>query len=123
MFKNQPDFVKNRMHLMLKGKIDLNEMNAWSADLLSQLKRLKPGFSVISEIAECQPTTEDGRQVLINTQKSAKEMGMGHVIRIIKDSNFVTANQWQRSSRAVGYAAMEAESVDAAIKLLDQMEK
>lgn len=123
MFKNQADFAKNRMHLLLKGRVELDEMQAWSDDLISQLKKLKPGFSVISEIAECQPTTEEGRRVLIETQRKAKEIGMGHVVRIIKNSNFVTAHQWQRSSRSVGYSAMEADSIEAAAKLLDEVEK
>lgn len=40
MFKNQSNLAKDRMHLMLKGRIELNEMQAWSDDLISQLKKL-----------------------------------------------------------------------------------
>ena len=48
---------------------------------------------------------------------------MNNVVRIVKLNNAVTANQWQRSSRSVGYIAMEAESVEKAEKLLDEIEK
>ncbi len=123
MYKNQSNLVKNRMHLKVEGKVDVDEMQAWSNDLLTKLKSLKPGFSVISEILNFQPTTEEGRQILIETQRKAKEIGMGHVVRIVKSSNFVAAAQWQRSSRSVGYVAMEAESLEAAEKLLDEVEK
>ncbi len=123
MYKNQVNFVKNRMHLMVSGKVDAVEMKEWSDDLITKLKRLKPGFSVISEILDCQPTTEEGRQILVETQRNAKEIGMGNVVRIVRSSNAVTANQWQRSSRSVGYIAMEAESVEAANKLLDDLER
>ena len=123
MYKNQSNLVKNRMHLKVEGKVDVDEMQAWSNDLLTKLKSLKPGFSVISEILNFQPTTEEGRQILIDTQRKAKEIGMGHVVRIVKSSNFVAAAQWQRSSRSVGYVAMEAESLEAAEKLLDEVEK
>ncbi len=122
MYKNQVNFLKNRMHLMIEGRVDVAEMKAWSNDLLTQLKKLKPGFSVISEILNCQPTTEEGRQILVETQGKAKELGMNHVVRIVKSNNAVTANQWQRSSRSVGYTAMEAESVEKAEKLLDEIE-
>ncbi|MCL5028987.1 MAG: hypothetical protein M1480_08215 [Bacteroidetes bacterium] len=108
---------------MLKGRIDVVEMQAWSDDLISGLKRLKPGFSVISEILECQPTTEEGRQILVETQRKAKELGMGNVVRIVKMMNAVTANQWQRSSRSVGYSALEAESVEDADKILDELDR
>ena len=74
MYKNQINLAKNRMVLTLKGKTDLDELHTWSKDLLSQLKRLKPGFGVISDILECQPTTEEGRLVIQETQKKAKEM-------------------------------------------------
>ncbi len=122
MYKNQLNYAKNRMHLMLEGKVDAAELKEWSDDLLSKLKKLKPGFSVISEILNCQPTTEQVRQMLVETQRQVKELGLGNAVRIVTKNNYVTANQWQRSSRSVGYVAMEAETVDAANKLLDEME-
>ncbi len=122
MYKNQLNFAKNRMHLMIEGKVDATELKAWSDDLLSKLKRLKPGFSVISEILNCQPATEEVRQMLVETQRKVKELGLGNAVRIVNKNNYVTANQWQRSSRSVGYVAMEAESVEAATKMLDEME-
>ncbi len=122
MYKNQSNFSKNRMHLVVEGQVDVAEMREWSNDLISKLKRLRPGFSVISEILNCQPTSEEGRQILVNTQAQAKELGMKHVVRIVKKTNAVTANQWQRSSRSIGYVALEAESIEAAEKLLDEIE-
>jgi hypothetical protein len=123
MYKNHVNVVKNRAYLMLKGKVDVPELQAWSANLIAELKKLKTGFGVVSDILECQPATEEGRQIVQDTQRKAKEMGMGHVVRITKGANAITANQWQRSSRAVGYTAAEAASVDEADKLLDEMEK
>ena len=122
MYKNLSNLVKNRMHLKVEGKVDVEEMKAWSDDLVNKLKSLRPGFSVISEILNFQPTTEEGRQILVDTQRRAKELGMGHVVRIVKNTNFVAAAQWQRSSRSVGYVAIEAESIEAAEKLLDEVE-
>lgn len=123
MYNNQLNFAKNRMHLKVEGKVDVAEMQQWSDDLLSKLKKLKPGFGVISEILNCQPTSEEGRQILVDTQRKAKEIGMGHVVRIVKSTNFVAAAQWQRSSRSVGYTALEADSIEAANIILDDAEK
>jgi predicted glycoside hydrolase/deacetylase ChbG (UPF0249 family) len=123
MYKNQANIAKNRMVLTLKGKTEVDELNAWSKDLLAQLKKLKPGFGVISDIMDCHPTTEEGRMIIQDTQKKAKEMGMGHVVRITQSSNVVTALQWQRSSRAIGYTAAEAKTIAEAEALLDEMEK
>ncbi len=122
MYSNRSNLIKNRMHLKVEGRVDVAEMKAWSDDLIQKLKLLRPGFSVISEILNFQPTSEEGRQILVETQRKAKEIGMGNVVRIVQSSNFVAANQWQRSSRSVGYVAMEAESIEAAEKLLDEVE-
>jgi hypothetical protein len=122
MYNNQANFAKNRMHLKIEGHIEVAEMQAWSNDLLTKLKNLKPGFSVISEILNCQPAKEEGRQILVDTQKKAKELGMKHVVRIVKKENLITSIQWQRSSRSIGYTALEAETVEAAEKLLDKVE-
>ena len=55
--------------------------------------------------------------------QQAKALGMGRVVRITKGANPITANQWQRSSRAVGYTALEAGSVGEADQLLDELTK
>ncbi len=123
MYKNQLNFGKNRLHLLLEGKIEKPEMTAWSDDLITKLKKLKPGFSVISEILNCQPATEEVRQILVETQKKVKEVGLGDAVRIVAKSNYVTAAQWQRSSRSIGYVALEAENYESAEKLLDEIEK
>jgi hypothetical protein len=123
LYKNQVNLLKNRAYLTLKGKVEVGELKEWSANLLLDLKKLKTGFSVVSDILECQPTTEEGRLIIQDTQRKAKDMGMGNVVRITKGANPITANQWQRSSRSVGYSAGEASTVADADKLLDEMEK
>jgi hypothetical protein len=123
MYKNVALLAKNRLHITLKGKAEVAELQAWSANLLAEAKKLKPGFTVVSDILECEPTTEEGRLIVQTTQQQAKALGMGQVIRITKGANPITANQWQRSSRSVGYTALEAASVPEADKLLDEMAK
>ena len=121
MYTNHASVLKNRLYLTLKGKVDVTELRAWSADLLAEARKLKPGFTTVSDILECEPTTEEGRRIVQETQAQAKALGMGHVVRITRGANPVTANQWQRSSRAVGYTASEASSVEEADKLLDEL--
>jgi hypothetical protein len=123
MYKNHVSLVQNRLYILLKGKADVLELKAWSANLLAEAKKLKPGFTVVSDILECEPTTEEGRQIVQQTQQQAKALGMGRVVRITKGANPITANQWQRSSRAVGYTALEAGSVGEADQLLDELTK
>ena len=123
MYKNQAQLAKNRLYLVLKGKADLAELQAWSDDLLTEARKLKPGFSVVSDILNVEPTTEEGRLIIQDTQKKAKALGMGNVVRLTKGANPITANQWQRSSRAVGYVALEAATIEEADRLLDQLDK
>ena len=114
MYNTRINALKNCAYLTLKGRLEVTELKQWSASMLAELKKLKPGFGVVSDILECQPTDEEGRLIIQETQRKAKEMGMGNVVRITKGANPVTANQWQRSSRSIGYTAADAASVEDA---------
>ena len=120
MYKTPINIVKNRAYLELRGKLSETDLQTWADDAVVQFRRLKTGFSVVSDILDCEPASEAGRQIIQTLQRAAKEMGMGAVVRITKGANPVTANQWQRSSRAVGYTAQEAASIAEADALLDK---
>ena len=120
MYKTPINIVKNRAYLELRGKLSETDLQTWADDAVVQFRRLLTGFSVVSDIPDCEPANEAGRQIIQTLQRTAKEKGMGEVVRITKGANPITANQWQRSSRAVGYTAGEAATVAEADALLDQ---
>ncbi len=114
---------KNRLYIFLSGNMDEAEIQTHADHILLNARGLRPGFSVISDIASFVPVGEAGRLVMQQTMKMVKELGMGHVVRVVTGASLVTANQWQRTSRQVGYQALEAPSREEAERLLDQLTK
>ncbi len=120
MYNNKSDVGKNRLYVSFKGRMAEDEIKKGAANVIDEARKLKPGFGVISEISEFVPTTEDGRMVMQGCMKSLKEMGMGHVVRVVKGS--IAGNQWQRTSKTVGYTADEVSTMHEAEALLNKME-
>jgi hypothetical protein len=77
MYKNLVNLAKNRMVLTLQGATELGELQAWSLDLLSQLKKLKPGFGVISDILEWPAHHGTGQAADSRNPKSCQGNGNG----------------------------------------------
>ena len=123
MYRNHVSIPKNRLYVMAEGKMEVDEVKLASADVLRLAKQLKPGFSIISDVSRFMPVTEEGRLVMQGAMKAAKELGMGHAVRIVPSAAQVVANQWQRSSRSAGYVAEQAPTLAEAERLLDELGK
>jgi hypothetical protein len=122
MYSNRSDPVKNRLYVRITGRLDAHEVAAARDDALRLASTLRPGFGVISDLAAFTPVHEDGRQIMLEAMHALKEQfGMGHVVRVVPESKAVAANQWQRTSRQVGYVAIEAPTLAAAEQLMDEL--
>ena len=111
---------KNRLYIILKGKFDNEGARQVAEKVVSESRKLKPGFGTISDLTEFVTSSEQERLIMMDAMAKLKQSGMGHVVRI--NTNFIASNQWQRTSRAVGYSAAEATCKLEAEKLLDKME-
>lgn len=123
MYANRADIGKNRLYVTFKGRMEFDEVNKGGANVLQEAKKLKPGFGIISDISEFIPTTEDGRMEMQRVMKTLKDMGLGHVVRIVKGASSVAGYQWQRTSKAAGYTAAEVGTLADAEILLNKLEQ
>ncbi|MEN6394607.1 MAG: hypothetical protein ABFD53_12440 [Anaerolineaceae bacterium] len=121
MYSIRSNTFENRLLIILKGKIELDEANQISDKIIKSVKSLMPGYTVITDIQEMAPAMEDARQVFLTTMQAMKNAGLGLEVRVINPQNQVTANQFQRTSRAAGYTAQEVNSVSEAERLIDQL--
>jgi hypothetical protein len=78
---------------------------------------LRPGFDLISDIAEFSPAGDEGIKHIQRAQAFLKQHGVRHVIRVVK--NPVSAMQFQRTGKEIGYVADTAHSILEAEKRLD----
>ncbi len=123
MYSNRADVSKNRLYVTFKGRLEVQEVAAGGANVIQEARKLRKGFGIISDITEFIPTTEEGRLSMQNTMKTLNDMGVGHVVRIVKNLESVSGSQWQRTSSAAGYKADQVTNLAQAEALLDQLEK
>jgi hypothetical protein len=121
MYEIRSNLNKNRLYITVRGKLDVNEGKMFVNSALQEAKKLRPGFGTISDISEFIPASEEVRLLVQEGMNSLKSMGVGPVVRVVKQENAVVANQWQRSSRAAGYTADQAASQEEAEKKLDAL--
>jgi hypothetical protein len=121
MYDVRTNPFENKLLFLAKGKMELPEIQAACQALIKSAQKLQPGFVKISDIHELEVLPEEGRLALQNAMKTLKELGLGAAIRVVSDKNLVTANQFQRTSRSIGYTALEVRSLQEAEHLMDQM--
>ena len=113
---------RNRAYLEVRGKVSEAGLTAWAKDAARQLARLQLGFfSMVSDVLECTLANEAGQQwqIIQDLQRKVHILGTSRVVRITRDANPVTANQWQPGSRTVGCIALDAATVVEPDALLD----
>lgn len=121
MYDVRANTFENHLLILLKGKLELAETTLAVEKIGKAMRGLVAGFTVITDIRELAPLAEDSRQVIMTAMQSMKNTGLGIEVRVVNPQNMVTANQLQRTSRAVGYTAKEVSSVNEAEKLIDQL--
>ena len=90
--------------IRLEGMLQLPEAKAAVASILAEARRMKPPFTIISDIHEALPAPPDVAEAFKQGQMALYAMGAARVIRVV--GNAATANlQFQRTQREakVGY--------------------
>lgn len=121
MYDIRANSFENHLLILLKGKLELAEANQAAEKIAKAVRSMMPGFTVITDIRELAPAAEDVRQVLLTAMQAMKNAGLGMEVRVVNPQNMVTANQFQRTSRAAGFTAQEVSSVNEAQKIIDQL--
>lgn len=121
MFDVRANYFENILTITGSGKSDLPEIQKSTQAIIKNARSLHPGFVMITDIRALAPAVEEGRLEIQTTLKNLREMGMAMEIRIVSDENMVTANQFQRTSRSVGYTATEVRSLVEAERILDEL--
>jgi hypothetical protein len=121
MHETKADPDRNRLYVTLKGRMTGKDAKQASARVISDLKKLKPGFDVITDISEFEPVTQKETELLVQAHKLFIKKGVGRVTRVIgSELKAVVANiQFERVSRKSNIVAKCFDSVGDAECYLD----
>ncbi len=118
MYDIQADVGKNRLSLVLKGFMNVDETKAAAEEAVAQAKTLKSGFTVINDITEFKPSSAEGAEHIKWAQMEVQKMGVGRVIRVIGKSQ-LGKMQFERTQKDAGYQADVAATMEEAEKLAE----
>ncbi len=96
------DVAKNRLYITLDGPIGEAESKANLPKIGEEAKKLKAGFSVITDTIGARPTTIKVKEDIEAVQADLMRLGMKHVVRVV-GKNAISAMQLDRGARETGY--------------------
>jgi hypothetical protein len=112
------DHQKNRLYVKLVGLLGGEEMLEGSRQTIKAMESLKPGFTIITDISECRPLSQEGFQEIRRVAETGLKLGMRISARVVGPST-ITRLQFKRMSREAGYDSYNAASLEEAEAMLD----
>ncbi|UXP33859.1 hypothetical protein N6H18_07860 [Reichenbachiella agarivorans] len=116
MYEIKADIQKNILILRLEGYMSDEEIKAGVELTISEAKKLKSGYTVINDITKMKPASPLGTEEIKRAQAFVVSNGAAKIIRIV--DNPISKMQFNRTSTAAGYHALEAKTVEDALKLV-----
>ncbi len=117
-FAVRSDPGKNRLYITFVGFFSDALMEEACAKVEREAKRLSPGFSIVTDISRCKPTTPKGTRLIQQVQEYLSRLGVGRVVRVTSPESQIIKFQFQRQSEGL-YQADTAASVTEAERMLD----
>lgn len=125
MFITNADVSKNRLYITLKGAFNADEARLAAGRVVSEIKKLQPGFNVITDISMIKSSDVEAADELIKIQKLLIESGVNQIVRVVGQliEQMVGKLQFDLASRESGIKAQTADTVAEADLLLDNLSR
>jgi hypothetical protein len=116
------DVSKNRLYITLKGSVGQGEYQQIASQAIDMIKKLKPGFDVVTDISEFEPATQKAAESLLLVHKALMDHGVNRIVRVVGKELKATVGkiQFERASRDAGIVADSVDSLEDAECLLDR---
>lgn len=111
------DKAKNRLYLKF-SKMSETELAQKVIDVGNAVKKLKPGFTCLSELINFTDPSEKEKRMVRLVMEYLSMMGVSKVVRVGAKSTYELMEQL--SQEAGGYHAGHANSIEEAEKMLDE---
>jgi hypothetical protein len=114
------DIAKNRLIVSLVGRFTVEDMRTCNADTFAELKKLKPGYDIITDITQFTVSGDDVAAEIEKAQEHFVATGARNGVRIVGDK-VLSGMQFRRTAGIAGYRSINVKSMDEAEKLLAEV--
>ncbi|PIP38366.1 MAG: hypothetical protein COX19_13130 [Desulfobacterales bacterium CG23_combo_of_CG06-09_8_20_14_all_51_8] len=114
------DQLKNRIIITI-GKLDGEaEMQAVARAVSEECKKLKKGFTCITDLRKYEVQDDAFEHYVRQTQEAMIAAGLAKVVRVVRETGLLGHFQFDNASMDVGYHADNVTSMEAAEKILNE---
>jgi len=119
MYDIKADVIKNCLFITLKGFFQPDEAKVAADKVISEAEKLGTGFTIINDISEFKPASEEAAAHIKRAQGAVAQKGVKKVIRIV-GASVLGKFQFSRTQKEVhaGYESFEVATMEDALKLL-----
>lgn len=110
------DTAANRVYVTLRGFSSDEEMQDHVSRVAAEVRKLKPGFVMISDISQMKSATPNGTRMLQDIMQLYRKQGIARIIRIVGE-DVIAKGQFNRLAKEAGIEVHYVSSRDAAEKL------
>jgi hypothetical protein len=118
MFKVQANTIRNRLYLTLSGFFSAEESKACGDEVVAAIRRLKPGYDVVTDISEFKPGTPEVAKDIERVQAHFKATGARRGVRVV-GSNAAGSMQFARLATQAGFVSSDVATLAEAEKVLN----
>lgn len=114
------DKDKNRLYLMMGKFDDADEIRQMAEKIRTACQDLKPGFCCLNDLRDYEPVDENLALFIRGVQEFLVKAGMKNVVRVVRKFGTWGHLQLDKLSMDVGYHALNVNSMDEALAILDK---
>lgn len=114
------DKNKNRLYLVFGPIEDESEMKEINEKIKSECKKLKKGFTCLTDLRKYDPENGMLDEYIRESQEALIEAGLAKVVRVRRPMGAMAHFQFNNVSYEVGYHAPNVTSIEEGERLLDE---
>ncbi len=115
------DLDKNRIYITIGKLEDETEMKQIVAEVKSECRKLKRGFTCLTDLRNYEFQDERFEDYVRKAQKTLLDTGMSGVVRVRRKTGAIAHIQFDNVSSDLGYHAENVTSIEDGEKFLDQL--
>ena len=118
--KVRVDIPRNRLYLVISGKITGKDINEFYTDIRFGVADLKAGFDVVTDLRDCQLSHLAAIPTFRKIMHYLAEKGVREIVRVVNHDSLIFRQALNITTHFQGYKPVYVETVSAAEELLDK---
>ena len=122
MYMIRSNIEKNRLYITL-GKMEDTDIRGIIKEITHSTAVLRPGFGCLVDIRNMDIKYSEKQMYTMElVMGGLVDAGMGRVVRVVSKKNKISQMRMEQGSRALGYRARPASTIEEAENILDEEE-